>query len=94
MKYYSEITKKTYETEKDCLAAEEEVKQKKTERQKDAEVVKDLQTKYLEAYDLYCKAVNEFVQKYGSYKTSYERNTISPLLFKEDPFKQFFNLTF
>ena len=79
MKFYSEILKKTFDTEEACLTAEKEAEEKKTARQKDAEDVKKLQDKYLAAYEEYRKAVEKFVEKHGSYKTTYEKSTL-PIL--------------
>lgn len=86
MKFYSEITHKNYDTEKECLAAEAEAMQKKTERQKDAEKIDKLKQKYIDAYDAYSKSISDFVQKYGTYKTTYKKDDWRPLIKTIDPF--------
>lgn len=80
MKFYSEILKKTFDTEKACLAAEKEAEDKKTARQKDAEIVKELEKKYIDAYEAYSKGIKEFVEKHGSYKTTIKTDNWQPLL--------------
>ena len=83
MKFFSETLKRTFDTAEDCLKAEKEAEDKKTARQKDAAEVDKLQKKYIEAYNDYCKAVKDFVDKYGSYKTTYEKDALMPFAFSD-----------
>lgn len=83
MKYYSELTKKTYDTvdalEKDeaTKKAEKEKKDAYTEqRKKDAQIVRDKMNAYEKAYEEYNKAISDFVQKYGSYHATITENGI------------------
>lgn len=74
MKYYSELTKKTYDTVEE-LEKEEAVKKAEKEkkdayaeqRKKDAQIVREKMNAYEKAYEEYDKAISDFVKKYGSY---------------------------
>lgn len=81
MKYYSELTKTFYETEKDCLKAEkehtdalrkkEETEKKKTEQRKArAQEVEVARAKLTEAKKNYDKLLADFCKDYGSYHYS------------------------
>lgn len=78
MKYYSEITKKIYDSDIECqkeearvkgeqIAAEKREAEKKQARAADAKIVEDAHKTMVEAQDAYEKAVADFVKKYGSY---------------------------
>lgn len=63
MKYYSEVTKKLYDSEKDLTAAEAEVTKSKADRAKEAKEV-------TEAIKIANEKLNAFIKKYGSFKTT------------------------
>ena len=78
MKYYSELTKKVYDTEKDLVAAEDEENQKlaveKEKQQKRAERAKEVEDAHkavVEAYNHYIELKNKFIDDYKSYHVSY-----------------------
>lgn len=86
MKYYSELTKKTYDTvdelEKDEAAKKAEKEKKDAyaeQRKKDAQIVRDKMNAYEKAYEEYNNAISDFVKKYGSYHTTITGNNISSL---------------
>lgn len=70
MKYYSDLTKKLYETEKDLQKAEIELTKSKADR---AEKAKEV-TEAIKAANEASKKANEmlsaFVKEYGSFKTT------------------------
>ena len=67
MKYYSEITKKTYDTEKECLKAEEEVTIKSAKRKAAADRVEDKYKAMKEAEKMYFDELDKFCKEYGTY---------------------------
>ena len=67
MKYYSEITKKVYDTVNDLKAAEESVAEKANVRKKDAEAVEKAFNEYRNAKENYEKVLKGFCDKYGAY---------------------------
>ena len=82
MKYVSEITGKTYDSEKDCLEAEkifkeEEKKKKEAEEKKAAErserakEVEKAYEKVVEANKAYRDVLNRFIKDYGSFHMTY-----------------------
>ena len=82
MKYVSEITGKTYDSEKDCLEAEkifkEEEKKKKAaeekkaaERSERAKEVEKAYEKVVEANKAYRDVLNRFIKDYGSFHMTY-----------------------
>lgn len=82
MKYVSEITKKAYDSEKECLLAEQEfqkkqekeraAKEKKTaERTKRAKEVEEAYKAAVEANKVYREKLNDFVKDYGSFHMTY-----------------------
>lgn len=85
MKYYSELTKKPYDTVEDLKKAEAEVLSskekedaKKAERAKEAKEVEEAMDKARKAREVACEArkrandkLNEFCKKYGSYHATY-----------------------
>ena len=88
MKYYSEITNRTYNTEKECIEAEqaivkarEEKKAKEEklskERAERAKIVDEKRVAYVKALEDYREEVQKFVKDYGSYHMSYSSQ--SPL---------------
>lgn len=95
--YYSEELKKHFDTEEECLKAEEEQakkfeleKQKKEERKARADEVteafKTVEEAKEKAYDL----LEKFCKDYGAYHASYSSNDLKPvksLLNLFDPFE-------
>ena len=82
MKFYSENLKKFFDTEKECLAAEEkskrkaEVEAKKKEelantRKERAKAIDEAREVMIKAEKDYNKLVREFIKDYGSYHASY-----------------------
>ena len=67
MKYYSEVTKKLYDSVEDLKKAELEVTNKAAARKKDADKVEYAFEAYKKAYKEYEDALMEFCNKYGSY---------------------------
>lgn len=70
MKYYSEVTKKLYDTKDDLIKAEVAATKAKTDRAEKAKEVTELIKKANEAQKAAGKALNEFVKEYGSFKTT------------------------
>lgn len=85
MKYYSELTKKPYDTvedlkkaEAEVLASKEKEDAKKAERANEAKKVQDAMNEAKKAYEAAYAArkeannkLNEFCKKYGSYHATY-----------------------
>ena len=102
MKYFSNITKRFYETEQDCIDAEVEVqkaqeavqaeRQKKIETRKQrADEVEAARRDYLEARKTYNEVLTKFCRDYGAYHCSIKEpspETISDYL---DTFINLFN---
>ena len=89
--FYSDITKKTYDTEEACLKAEElvaeENKKKEAlaaERSKRAKEVEDAYERALEAKKTAYDLMKEFIGDYGSFHTSIKTKNLG--LFDWDPF--------
>ena len=85
MKYFSDVTKRFYETEQACIDAEVEVKkaqeaaqaerQKKIETRKQrADEVEAARRKYLEARKTYNEVLTQFCRDYGAYHCSIKDN--------------------
>lgn len=94
MKYYSEVTKKVYDSTEELEAAEKTALAAKDERKAASEKVEKAQTAMKEAKKAYEVATQEyqdelskFCNKYGSYKTTLRAGD----LFTIDPFWKFFN---
>lgn len=92
MKYYSEETKKFYESIEDCKEAEAEFKKEKEEKLAEEqakavlrkEAAHDVQVKqeaYLKAKEEYCEALKDFCCKYGAYHTSLSWKDLDDWLF-------------
>ena len=82
MKYVSELTKKTYDSEEACLKAEKEFKEAKAkakaekekkdaERSSRAKEVEDAYKKAIDANKAYRDLLNKFVKDYGSFHMTY-----------------------
>ncbi len=74
MRYYSEKTKKFYNTEKECIEAEDKLikneTQKAAERKADAEKVETARKALIDARKNFEKALSEFTKKHGAYHVS------------------------
>lgn len=81
MKYYSDETKQFYGSEKECMEAERKFlreqekkqaaeKKKQEERANDAKAVEAARKEMIKAQNKYREAVENFVEKYGSYHYS------------------------
>ncbi len=70
MKYYSEITKKIYDTKDELIKAETEVVKAKSDREVKAKEVEKLIKEATEATKKANKALDDFVKEYGSFKTT------------------------
>ena len=84
MKFYSEQTKKFYDSEKECAEAEEkfvtERNNKAAARKADAEKVEKAFDEYKAARKAYYDALNQFCEKYGYFhKTISTKDILKPL---------------
>lgn len=70
MKFYSELTKQLYDSEKDLKTAEIEVTKQKADRAERAKEVTEALKAANEASKKANKLLNEFVKDYGSFKTT------------------------
>lgn len=77
MKYYSEITKKIYDTKEDLVKAEVEVTKAKSDREVKAKEVEKLIKEATEATKKANKALSDFVKQYGSFKTTIKDTPVS-----------------
>lgn len=77
MKYYSEHTKKFYESEQECSKEERKfLKEKEAEangRKVDAEKVKNAEKAFIDARRAYAEALNDFCSKHGPYHKTIEK---------------------
>jgi len=98
MKYFSEKTNKTYDTEEDCrfaeaeydkAIAEEKIKKERlsTERKARASEVEEAYKAVLEASKLYREKLNAFVKDYGSFHMTLRTGDGNPF----DLFDRFFD---
>ena len=72
MKYYSELTKKLYDSKEELVKAEVEVTKAKSER---AERAKEVENALKEAREAQKKAnelLSQFVKDFGSFKTTFK----------------------
>lgn len=84
MKFYSEQTKKFYDTESECQDAEEKYLAEKTNkaaaRKADAEKVEKAFNELKAARENYNAALSDFCKKYGAYhKTLTEKDRLDPI---------------
>lgn len=70
MKFYSEITKKLYDTKDELIDAEVKATKAKSDREVKAKEVTELLKAANEATKKANKALSEFVKEYGSFKTT------------------------
>lgn len=71
MKYYSDVTKKLYESVDELKKAEAEITDKAAARKKDADKVEKAYNAYIEARKEYEKVLTEFCNKHGAYHKTY-----------------------
>ena len=71
MKYYSDVTKKLYESVEDLKKAEAELTDKATARKRDADKVEKAYNAYIEARKEYEKVLMDFCNKHGAYHKTY-----------------------
>lgn len=80
MKYYSEVTKKIYDSEEKCRAEEESLlneQNKKIAERKDAAAKVDTAYKeYRKAAAAYHEELKKFCAKYGVYHKTYSSNEL------------------
>lgn len=77
MKYYSEITKKMYDSVKELENAEKEVSDKNNARKEDAAKVEKAYKDWMAARENYSKVLIDFCAKYGAYHTTVKaENTV------------------
>ena len=72
MKYFSEITNKTYDSVEELEKAEKLVNDKATKRKEAAKIVEDSYKKYVAARKEWQKNLNDFCKEYGAYHTSFK----------------------
>lgn len=90
MKFYSEQLNKVFETEKECVAAEEKYaaelaakqakeKQLADTRKQRAKAIEESYKKVVEARKEYKKLVDEFTQDYGSFHMSVKSDNLADM---------------
>lgn len=67
MKYYSEITKKMYDSVRELVKAEKEVSDKNNARKEDAAKVEKAYADLAAARENYSKVLSDFCAKHGPY---------------------------
>ena len=67
MKYYSEVTKKIYDTTDELEKAEKAITDKAAARKKDAAEVENAYTEMVKARENYNKVLADFCSKHGAY---------------------------
>lgn len=96
MKYYSEILKKNFDTEKACIAAEKEFAEKNAaeeaakkkaaqERKTRAQQVEAAHNDMVQAQKRYNELLKDFLKDYGSYHMTVSEP--DPLAFLDELFK-------
>ena len=70
MKFYSELTKKLYDTKEDLQKAEVEMTKQKADRAERAKEVKKAYEEAVAAQNKARKLLNEFTKDYGCYYTT------------------------
>lgn len=91
MKFYSEYTKRLYDSPEDCEKAESAIKdaelkkekekaQRVAERKAKADEVSKAYDSYVSARRAYEKVLTEFCEKYGAYHTSIDSSTLKDLM--------------
>ena len=82
-KYYSDVTKKFYESEAECEKAELAEQNKSSERKEDAKEVEALYKEAAAANKKYHEALTKFCKKYGSFHTTLTGNDITDYFFND-----------
>lgn len=72
MKFYSEVTKKIYDSEKELLEAEKALNKSKDERAARAKEVNDAFKVAQEAQKKASQLLSAFIKDYGSFKTTFK----------------------
>lgn len=72
MKYYSEILKKFFDSEKDCIAAEKEQQAKLETKESEYAKLKEEKEKVNKAYELADKLYNDFRNHVEEFNKKYE----------------------
>ena len=82
MKYYSELVKKNFDSEQECLDAEKKYEEEhakelalKEERAQAAKKVEEAFKDASETYKLAQEKLNEFVKKYGAFHKTWTSET-------------------
>ena len=75
MKYYSEVTEKTYDTVAELQKAEDEVKNAKTQRAARAKEVEKAIEEANAAQEKANNLLNKFLKDYGSFHTTVKNNS-------------------
>lgn len=65
VQYYSTITKELYKTEEELIDAEEKVRVKRNEKDKDIESLNSAYHDFADAYSTLIALEEEFIKKYG-----------------------------
>lgn len=78
MKYYSEVTRKMYDTIKDLEKAEKEIKDRNDGRKIAAAAVEKAYNELVEARERYSKVLNNFCSEYGAYHQSIKSTDSDP----------------
>lgn len=76
MKYYSEVTKKVYDTVNELKEEEAKIADKANARKVDAEKVEAARKKWVDARLEYDRALSEFCKKYGAYHKTYSSDDV------------------
>ena len=89
MKFYSELTKKLYDTQEDLQKAEIEVTKSKADRAERAKEVEKALKEANEASKKANKLLQEFVKDYGSFKTTIKDENVDANSIFWDVFDKF-----
>ena len=89
MKFYSELTKKLYDTQEDLQKAEIEVTKSKADRAERAKEVEKALKEANEANKKANKLLQEFVKDYGSFKTTIKDENVDANSIFWDVFDKF-----
>lgn len=94
MKYYSEITKKVYDTVNELKQAEDAVNEKANARKLDAEKVEKAFENLKNARAAYEKALREFCDKHGAYHKTIKNDDMSDISNTVGDLRELVNLLF
>ena len=86
MKFYSEITKKLYDTKEDLTSAQVEATKAKADRAERAKEVTEALKAATEAQKKANQLMREFVKDYGSFKTTIKSDDVEDLESFDDLF--------